>query len=49
MTAEERTKLAARIYKIFEEEFLFVRLTKESNEQLYTELLEQIEKVLKNV
>ena len=46
MTPEEKTNLAARIYKVFEEEFLVVKVTKETNEQLYTELLEQIENVL---
>lgn len=46
MTQEEKTNLAARIYKVFEEEFIVVKVTKERNEQLYTELLEEIEEVL---
>ena len=46
MTDEEKTNLAARIYKVFANEFLLVEYTKQTNEQLYTELLEQIEKVL---
>lgn len=46
MTPEEKTNLAARIYKIFEEEFLIVKVTKEANEQLYTEILEEIEGLL---
>lgn len=46
MENNEKTEIAARIYKVFEEEFLLVRHTKETNEQLYTQLLEQIEEIL---